>query len=80
MNDLKNMLINTDEVARKLSTRGFSLDSVFIMKTQISERSSYKRRKTWQVKKIKYLILLEKYLVIQKKLHSWRNQSLLKEK
>ena len=30
MNDLKNMLINADEVARKLSTRGFSLDSVFI--------------------------------------------------
>ena len=30
MNDLKNMLTNTDEVARKLSTRGFSLDSVFI--------------------------------------------------
>ena len=24
------MLANTDEVARKLSTRGFSLDSVFI--------------------------------------------------
>ena len=30
MNDLKNMLTNSDEVARKLSTRGFSLDSVFI--------------------------------------------------
>ena len=30
MNDLKNMLTNADEVARKLSTRGFSLDSVFI--------------------------------------------------
>ena len=30
MNDLKNMLINADEVARKLSTRGFSLDSAFI--------------------------------------------------
>ena len=30
MNDLKNMLINADEVARKLLTRGFSLDSVFI--------------------------------------------------
>ena len=30
MNDLKHMLTNTDEVARKLSTRGFSLDSVFI--------------------------------------------------
>ena len=30
MNDLKNMLTNTDEVARKLSTRGFSLDSAFI--------------------------------------------------
>ena len=30
MNDLKNMLTNADEVARKLLTRGFSLDSVFI--------------------------------------------------
>ena len=30
MNDLKNMLANADEVARKLSTRGFSLDPVFI--------------------------------------------------
>ena len=30
MNDLKHMLTNADEVARKLSTRGFSLDSVFI--------------------------------------------------
>ena len=30
MNDLKNMLTNTDEVARKLLTRGYSLDLVFI--------------------------------------------------
>ena len=30
MNDLKNMLTNADEVARKLLTRGFSLNSVFI--------------------------------------------------
>ena len=30
MNDLKNMLTNADEVARKLSTRGFSLDLAFI--------------------------------------------------
>ena len=30
MNDLKNMLINADEVARKLLTRGYSLDSVYI--------------------------------------------------
>ena len=30
MNDLKNMLTNADEVARKLSTRGYSLDLVFI--------------------------------------------------
>ena len=78
MNDLKNMLINADEVARKLSTRGFSLDSVFINENS-NIRKALQEKEDWQVKKIKYLILLE-VSSDSEKMHSWRNQSLLKEK
>ena len=39
MNDLREMLTNSDEVAKRLSTRGFSLDRHFWMRTRISEKA-----------------------------------------